>query len=109
MKNQRPADHGGVQGQRRRAVAVVGAERAADRRRDPAAHGARRHHLGQHHERKYQRDRGQRFDAEPADIGGFGDRHQGGSDHGDDVGKRQLQQGRQDRRRQQAVGRGLCW
>ena len=98
------ADHDRVQRQRRRAVAVAGAERAADRRRNAAAHGARRHHLRQHHEGEHQRDRGQRFDAETADIGGFGDRHQGGAEHRDDIGKRQLQQRRQDRRRQQAVG-----
>ena len=78
---------------------VAGAERAADRGGNPAAHGARRHHLRQHGERKHQRDRGQRLDAEPADIGGFGHRDQRGAEHRDRVGKREPQQRRQDRRR----------
>ena len=99
------ADHGGMQRQRRGAVAIAGAERAADRGGNAAAHRARRHHLRQHHERKHQRDAGQRLGAEPADIGGLGNRNQRGAEHRDRIGDRELQQGRQDRRRQQAVGR----
>ncbi len=99
------ADHRRMQRQRRGAVAVAGAERAADGGRDAAAHRARRHHLRQHHERKHQRDPGQRLGAEPADIGGLGDRNQRGAEHRDRIGQRELQQRRQDRRGQQAVDR----
>ena len=47
----------GMQRQRRRAVAVAGADRAADRGGNAAAHRAGRHHLRQHDEGKHQRDR----------------------------------------------------
>jgi len=94
-----------VQRECRGAIAVAGAERAADRGGDTAAHGARRHHLRQHDEGEHQRDPGQRFDAEPADVGGFGHRHQGAAEHRDRIGKRKPQQRRQDRRGYQAVRR----
>ncbi len=78
MKNRSGAgaDHRRMQRQRRRAVAIARAERAADRGGHAAAHRARRHHLRQHHERKHQRDAGERLGAEPADIGGLGHRNQ---------------------------------
>ena len=66
-------------------VVVAGAERARDRRRHAAAHGAARHRHGQDHERKHQRHRRQRFDAEPADIGGLGDHHAGAGAERDDI------------------------
>ena len=98
-----PADDGRVQRKRCRAIAIAGAERAADGGGDAAAHGARRHHLRQHGEGKDQRDRGQRLDSKPADIGRLGHRDQGAAEHGDRIGKRKPQQRRQDRRHQQAV------
>ena len=94
-----------MQRQRRRAVAIAGADRPADRGGNAAAHRARRHHLRQHHEGKHQRDAGERLGAEPADIGGLGDRNQRRADHGDRIGQRELQQRRQDRRGEQAVDR----
>ena len=86
-----------MRGQRRCAVGVAGAERARDRRRHAAAHRAARHRHGQDHERKHQRHRRQRFDAEPADIGGLGDHHAGAGAERDHVRPGQPQQRAQDR------------
>ena len=71
------ADQQRMRRQRRGALVIAGAERARDRRRHAAAHRAARHGHGQDHEGKHQRHRGQRLDAEPADIGGLRDHHAG--------------------------------
>ncbi len=85
-------------------LAAAGAERARNRRRHAAAHGAGRHHLHQHDAGKHQRDAGQRVGAELADEIGF-DQAGGGLHHGgDDVRDRQPQQGRRDRRFEQSSG-----
>ena len=81
-----------MRGQRRGAFDIAGAERTRDRRRHAAAHGAARHRHGQHHDGKHQRHRGQRLDAEAADIGGLGDHHAGAGGQRDDVGPGQPQQ-----------------
>ena len=92
-----------MRSQRRGAVLVAGAERARDGRGHAAAHRAARHGHGQDHERKHQRHRRQRFDAEPADIGGLGDHDAGGGAECHDVGPGEPQQRRQDRAVQQRI------
>ena len=91
------ADQQRMRRQRRCAIGVAGAERARNRRRHAAAHRAARHGHGQDHERKHQRHRRQRFDAEPADIGGLGDHHAGAGAERDHVRPCQPQQRAQDR------------
>ena len=93
------ADDRGMQRKVGGALAVSRAERAGDGGGDAAAHRARRHHLRQHHEGKHQRDAGERFDAEAADIGGLGHGDQRGAEHRDRIGQGELQQRRQDRAR----------
>ena len=99
------ADQQRMRRQRRGAFDVAGAERARDRRCHAAAHRAARHRHGQDHERKHQRHRRQRFDAEPADIGGLGDHHAGARAERDHVRPGEPQQRAQDRTVEQRIPR----
>ena len=96
-------DQQGMGGQRRGAIDIAGAKRAGNGGCDPAAHGAARHRHGQHHAGKHQRHRGQRFDAEPADVGGLGYHHTGAGRQCNDVGPGEPQQRPQDRTVDQRV------
>ena len=88
-------------------LAAARAERARDRRRHAAAHRAGRHHLHQHDAGKHQRDAGERIGAELADEIGLDQAGRGLHQRGDDVGDRQPQQGRRDRRFDQDFGAGV--
>ena len=102
------ADQQRMRGQRRSAVDVAGAERTRDRRRHAAAHRAARHGHGQDHDRKHQRHRGQRFHAQPADIGGLRDHDAGAGGQRDHVRPGQPQQRAQDRAVDQRVLQRRC-
>ena len=92
-----------MRSQRRGALAIAGAERARDRGRHAAAHRAARHRHGQDHAGKHQRHRGERLDAEPADIGGLRNDDAGAGGERDDVGPGEPQQRAQDRPVQQRI------
>ena len=98
----RSADRQRMHGKCGRALAVAGAERAADGRRDAAAHRAGRQHLHQHDEGKDQRDGSQLRGAEDAHVDGLENRHQCGDEHGRQIGRSQAQERRQDRARRAA-------
>ena len=86
-----------------------GAERAGDGGRDPTAHGARRHHLHQHHHREDQRHPGKRIGSEPADKIGLDQPDRGLHDHHQHIRRRQPQQGGSDRCLEQQAGpRVVC-
>ncbi len=58
-------------------VLAARAERARERRGHAAAHGAGGEHLHQHHQRKDERQAGERRGAQAPDVVGVGDRHRG--------------------------------
>ena len=81
-----------------------GAERAGDRGGDPAAHGARRHHLHQHQHGKDERDAGQRIGPELGDEIGLDEPDRGLHEHHQDVGRGEPQQRSEDGSLEQQAG-----
>ena len=82
---------------------VVGAQCAANGRRDTAAHGTCRQHLLQHDQGKHQGHTGQGQDAQFADIPSFCNADQCGGRHGQHIGQRQAPDGGRNRRRSERV------
>ena len=81
-----------------------GAERAGDRRHDPTAHGAGRHHLHQHQDGKDQRDTGERIGAELGDKIGLDEPDRGLHEHHQHVRRREPQQRADDGSLEQQAG-----
>ncbi len=90
-----------MQHQRVGLLALAGAERARDRRRDAAAHRAGGEHLHQHHAGKHQRHAGERVGAELADPVGLDQPGRGLREHHQHVRPGHAQQRRHDRPLQQ--------
>ena len=83
--------------QRSRSAGVIGAKRPRDSGCHTAAHGAAGHGHHQDDKGKHQRHRRQRLNAETADIGCFGNGDAGAGRQRHDIGRRQLQQCRENR------------
>jgi hypothetical protein len=83
--------------------APPGAERARDRRRDAAAHGARRHHLHQHQRGEYQGHAGKGGGPEPADEIGLDHSDRRLRHHHQHVGRGKTQQRSRERRLEQTA------
>jgi len=97
-------DDEGVEGQRVGIGPAAGAEGAGDGRRDPAAHGAARHHLHQHQDREDEGDAGQRVGAELADKVCLDESHRRLHQHHQHVRGGEAQQGARDRGLQEHPG-----
>ena len=98
-------DHQRMHRQRGRASVVARAERTRDRRGHAAAHRAAGHRHRHHDEREHQRHRRERFGAEAADVRCLGDHHGHAGAERKRIGRRKLQQPRQNRIVQQGIWR----
>jgi hypothetical protein len=87
-----------------RIVAPAGPERTGDRRRDAAAHRARRQHLHHHEAGKHQRHPGQRVDAEARHPPGLNQACGSLRQHHQDVGPGETKQCPRDRRVEEEPG-----
>ena len=79
-------------------------KRASNRGGDPAAHGARRHHLHEHQHGKDQRDAGQRIGPELGNKIGLDEPDRGLHEHHQHVGRREPQQRADDGSLEQPAG-----
>jgi hypothetical protein len=87
--------------ERIRLIRATGTQGARDRRRDPAAHRARRHHLHQHQDGEHQRDARERVRAEHADEIGLDEPDRSLHEHDEHIGRCQPEQRRGNRAFQQ--------